>query len=177
MSLRIAPREPSRPSSTGSPPLSGRLSALAGAALLIAYPIVASVAIERGAPWLAYIPPVALNAMLAAVFAATLRAGREPMIARFARAERGVLEPDLARYARRVTIVWVTFFVLMAVLSAGIASSGNRGAWLAFTGVGNYLLVALLFVGEWAFRRLRFPQYRHASPLALARLVRTALRR
>jgi hypothetical protein len=30
---------------------------------------------------------------------------------------------------------------------------------------------ALLFMGEYWFRRWRFPQYRHASPLALAAIV------
>jgi hypothetical protein len=36
----------------------------------------------------------------------------------------------------------------------------------------NYLLVAALFLGELAYRRVRFPRYRHASPLQLLRNVR-----
>jgi uncharacterized membrane protein len=49
-------------------------------------------------------------------------------------------------------------------------------AWLAFTAAGGYLLVAGLFLGEWVYRRRRFRQYRHASPLALVRHVLTVMR-
>ncbi len=120
-------------------------------------------------------PPVlaladaAINAALAAVFGRTLRAGRDPLISAFARAERGMLEPDLARYTRTLTMVWVAFFVAMAAISLWAAVYAQAAiAWIA---VGNPVAVGLLFVGEWAYRRRRFSHYRHASPLALARIV------
>jgi len=115
--------------------------------------------------------PVAVNLALAAWFASTLRAGHEPMITRFARAERGVLEVDLAAYTRALTWVWVALFVAVAVIDAVLAAAGTRVAWLAFTAAGGYLLVAALFLGEWVYRRRRFRHYRHASPLALVRHV------
>lgn len=111
----------------------------------------------------------AINAVLAAVFGRTLLAGRDPLISTFARAERGVLEPDLARYTRTLTKVWVAFFVAMAAISLCAAFYAEAAvAWIA---IGNPVAIGVLFVGEWAYRRRRFSHYRHASPLALARIV------
>jgi uncharacterized membrane protein len=41
-----------------------------------------------------------------------------------------------------------------------------------FTNFLNYLLVAGLFLGEFLYRRVRFRNYRHQSPLQLLRNVR-----
>jgi uncharacterized membrane protein len=147
------------------------LAGVAALAALIAYPFVAAFAIERGLSVLVHAVPVAINLALAAWFASTLRAGREPMITRFARAERGVLEADLAAYTRTLTWVWVALFVAVAMIDAVRAVGGTRAAWLAFTGAGGYLMVAALFLGEWVYRRRRFRHYRHASPPALVRNV------
>src|SRR2546421_138234 len=78
------------------------------------------------------------------------------------------LGPDLARYTRRLTAVWVAFFVGAAAVSALLAVWATPVVWGWFVAVGNHVAVALLFMGEYLFRRWRFPQYRHASPLALA---------
>jgi uncharacterized membrane protein len=147
-----------------------------GYVLLLAalVPMIADVPMAQP---LAFAPPVALNLLLAGLFALTLRAGREPMISTFARLERGVLEPDLARYTRRLTGVWVAFFVGAAATSAWLAYAAPPAVWAWFVAAGNHVAVAMLFVGEWALRRWRFPQYRHASPLALAGIVAAHWRR
>src|SRR5439155_6024691 len=125
---------------------------------------------------LLFLPPVALNLGLAVLFARTLRTGREPLISTFARAERGTLEADLAVYTRRLTIVWAIFFVGAAAFSIWLAAMSTPATWGWFVAVGNYIAVALLFIGEYIFRRWRFPQYRHASPLALAVIVAARMR-
>jgi uncharacterized membrane protein len=122
-----------------------------------------------------YASPVLTNLALAGVFGATLARGREPLISRFARTERGTLEADLARYTRRLTWVWTLFFVAMAFTSMVLAlRSAVASAW--FTLVGNWICVALLFVGEYAYRRLRFRHYVHVPPWRLASVVRTTWR-
>lgn len=128
------------------------------------------------APTLSYALPVAINLALATLFAVTLRTGRVPMIERFARAERGTLGPDLAAYARTLTGVWVAFFVSAAALALALAAWGNLRAWLAFTSAGNYLAALALFVGEYWYRRWRFPQYAHASPRRMWSHVGAVLR-
>jgi uncharacterized membrane protein len=123
-----------------------------------------------------FLPPIAINVGLALFFASTLSRGREPLISWFARVERGGLAPDLKVYTRRLTWIWVGFFLAMAAVSAVLAVTGPRMAWAWFTAVGNYLCVGMLFVGEYVYRRVRFSHYEHASPLRLLGIVRRAIR-
>jgi uncharacterized membrane protein len=138
-----------------------------------AFPLLCHFAVARGSPAataLGIAAPIAVNLGLCALFGRTLAVGREPMIARFARLERGAeLPPDLARHARILTALWTAFFALMAAISGGLAAWGSTFAWSLFTNVINYLLVALFFVAEYAYRRLRFRHYRHLSPWEIAR--------
>jgi uncharacterized membrane protein len=120
---------------------------------------------------LRFVPPVVLNVALATLFATTLRPGREPLISTFARMERGTLTLDLAGYTRHLTQVWVAFFIVAALVCALLAFAAPEVVWTWFVTVGNQIAVAILFLGEFWYRRLRFPQYRHASPIALAGIV------
>ena len=148
-----------------------------GIALLAASPIVLlSEASEIARP-LVFAPPVLLNLGLAFLCWRSLRPGREPLISTFARMERGALEPDLVRYTRMLTRVWLGFFVAAAALSAVLAVTAPPAVWGWFVAAGNQLAVVLLFIGEYCFRRARFPHYRHASPLALAVIVARHWRR
>ena len=123
---------------------------------------------------LLYAPPVALNVLLCAVFAATLRPGAEAMVSRFARIEHGsALPPDLVRYTRILTGVWAAFFAAMAMVSISLALWGSVGAWSLFTNLLNYLLVALVFALEYLYRRVRFRHYRHLSPGEVVRRLHT----
>jgi uncharacterized membrane protein len=86
--------------------------------------------------------------------------------------EQGTLSDELAAYTRKLTWVWTLLFAGAALASVALALSGNRDAWSLFTNLVNYLLVATLFLGEFAYRRMRFRNYRHQSPLQLLRNVR-----
>ena len=125
---------------------------------------------------LSYTPPVVINVGLAAWFGLTLRAGREPMISRFARIERGTLAPDLVAYTRRLTLVWTLFFLAMAAISAALSVLPSPAPWAWFTSFGNWACVAALFFGEHLYRRKRFAHYPHASPMRVIALVRTQWR-
>ena len=115
-------------------------------------------------------PSVAINGALCVAFAATLRANQEPLVARFARLTRGgQLPAELARYTRCLTGVWAAFFAVMASISLVLALVGSVGAWSLFTNVLNYLLVALFFVVEYVYRRLRYRQHSHVSPWQMVR--------
>jgi uncharacterized membrane protein len=122
--------------------------------------------------WLLYLPPIAINLALCWLFGRTLAHGRTPLIARFALMEQGTLTEELATYTRRLTWLWTLLFAGAAAASLALAVSGNRDAWSLFTNLVNYLLVAALFLGEFIYRRLRFRNYRHQSPLQLLRNVR-----
>jgi uncharacterized membrane protein len=120
-------------------------------------------------------PPVLLNAAAASVFGASLRAGHEPLINRFARRARGgELPPDLAVHARLVTWLWTLLLAGMAVVAAGLALWAPLELWSLFTNLIAYALIAALFIGEYVYRRLRFRHYQHASFVAQLRSVRSA---
>src|SRR5574341_2539028 len=112
------------------------------------------------ADWLLYVPPVAINLALCWLFGRTLRNGRVPLIARFAMMEQGELSEELARYTRTLTWLWTLLFAAAAAASLVLALSGSRDAWSLFTNLINYLLVAALFLGEFAYRRLRSEERR-----------------
>ena len=138
-------------------------------------PPAAGVAVFGASPpvaWLLFVPPIVINAMLAWLFGRTLVHGRVPLIARFAQIEQGTLSSELATYTRTLTWLWTLLFIAAALLSSALAMSGHRDAWSLFTNFINYLLVGALFLGEFVYRRLRFRNYRHHSPLQLLRNVR-----
>jgi uncharacterized membrane protein len=159
------------------------LAAYVAASLLIDHaarwivpPLAASV-FAMGLPdaqWVLYLPPVIINLVLCWIFGRTLAAGRTPLIARFALMEQGTLSDELASHARRLTWAWTLLFAAAAAVSVALALSGSRYAWSLFTNLVNYVLVAALFLGELAYRRVRFRAYRHQSALQLLRNVRRA---
>ena len=120
------------------------------------------------------VPPVVIYLALAAWFGRTLLPGREPLISRFASLERGELEPVLARYTRRLTGIWTAFFLAMAVLSGGLALGADGETWSIFTNGLNYLFIAVLFFGEYVYRRVRYSEFRHASLPRMIRMLVTA---
>jgi uncharacterized membrane protein len=121
--------------------------------------------------WLFYLLPVLVNLALCVVFAASLRRERDPLISRFARMEQATLTPELARYTRTLTAIWCGFFLLMAALSASLALWASFALWALFTNLVNYLLIAVLLLGEYGYRLRRFPHYRHAPPWQVLRNI------
>jgi uncharacterized membrane protein len=122
--------------------------------------------------WLLFVPPIVINLALAWVFGRTLWRGRVPLISRFALMEQATLSAEVAAYTRLLTWLWTALFVGAAAISFVLALSGHHDAWSLFTNLINYLLVGALFLGEFAYRRVRFRNYRHHSPLQLLRNVR-----
>jgi uncharacterized membrane protein len=136
--------------------------------------------------------PVLVNALLAGVFARTLRAGSEPLIARvicvLEGAERLAL-PRVAPYARALTAAWALLLGAQALALAivlacrvpdgALAAFGvvpplalEGAAWRAYLQWGGYALVPAFLVLEYAFRRVWLRALPHAPlPLFLARLA------
>jgi uncharacterized membrane protein len=102
-----------------------------------------------------------------------LRRGAVPLITRIAHLEGGPLRPEVLAYTRRLTGIWALLFLAMGAESLLLALFAPVSIWSWFVNIWNYVFVALLFVGEHLYRRWRFPQDRHASPLALLQLMRS----
>jgi len=141
--------------------------------LLVGYPLASRYALSHG--WsgaqLATLLPVLVYCALFTLFAGTLRPGCDPMISRFARMEQGELSAELRMYTRRLTAIWCVFFAGMAGLALGLAVWAPLQVWFLHTYFFSYLLIAMLFLGEFAYRRWRYPHYRHASPWQLLRNI------
>lgn len=148
-----------------SGPSPGRLLARAGLGAVYAgvvYLLLSHAFAERGPLALAALLAPALPAFfLCTVFALSLRPGREPMIARIARAmENEEIPARLRPWLRGVTIVWCAFFGVSALLTIGLALLAPLGVWTAWQGVGVQAGIALLLAGEYVIRKIRYRWYR-----------------
>jgi uncharacterized membrane protein len=138
---------------------------------------------------LLFLPPILLNAFMAWVFGHTLLRGRTPLIERMIHALHGgpsELDADIVAYARRLTQVWASLFLLLAIVNFGLAAFARPGGlllaagfdpgiavplgiWSLFANVLNYLIVGALFVVEYWLRRRRFPQQTYRGLLDFTR--------
>jgi uncharacterized membrane protein len=105
-----------------------------------------------------YLPPILISGGLLWLFASTLRAGHEPLITTFARIVFQESEPQQLHYTRRVTQLWSMFFLIMLLETVLLSLFAPLELWSLFANILNYLFIALLFVVEFSYRRLRFPQ-------------------
>jgi uncharacterized membrane protein len=113
--------------------------------------------------WGLWAEHASFNVALAWMFGRTLVHGHEPLCTQFATMVHGKLEPRVARYTRRVTAAWTVFFVATAVVSTVLFACASIVTWSTFA---NYLalpLVGLMFVAEYACRRIALPDMEPSS--------------
>lgn len=109
-----------------------------------------ALAVSNSTDWLRWYP-VMVNAMLLAVFGASLHRGR-PVIERLARLRHPDLPAAGVRYTRNVTRVWCGFFAFNGMIAAALAAWGPWNWWTAYNGAISYVLMGLLMGGEWLLR-------------------------
>lgn len=117
---------------------------------------------------------LAMQAALAVLFGRTLVRGHVPLVTRFARLLHGELPLPMERYTRAVTFAWTAFFVGMGMIAVALHGLASREAWSAFVNLLTLPCVLLMFVAEYAVRRMRFPDFQHSSLLDGARAFRRA---
>lgn len=106
---------------------------------------------------------VGIHAALAMVFALTLRRGHEPLITALARRVHNGLSPGMADYSRKVTVVWLLYFVAMAALSVALFAFAPFDTWAAFANLATPVAMVLLFVGEYLVRYWLHPEFERAT--------------
>lgn len=99
--------------------------------------------------------PLLISGGLLVVFASSLLS-KQPMIERFVAVYEKNITPEKQAYMRRVTQLWCGFFVLNFMLSAYTWLAMSLEAWTWYNGVISYLLIGLVFIAEYAYRRLVF---------------------
>jgi acyl-coenzyme A synthetase/AMP-(fatty) acid ligase len=94
-----------------------------------------------------------------------------PMIYRFAilqdKSIPGSLgEKGVAVYCRKVTIVWMVFFVFNGSIAAWTIFSGSDVLWSVYNGGISYILIGTLFAGEFIVRKKVQKKMPKAVPLS-----------
>ena len=118
--------------------------------------------------------PSLVNAVLLVQFGWSLRGGSS-MAERFARLEVSDLSAAEIRYCRGVTLTWCGFFALNGGVCTALALQAPRAVWAAYTGGIAYVLMGLLFAGEYVIRKARFGRFgANAVDRVLARVLRRA---
>lgn len=95
--------------------------------------------------------PVIVSLTLALVFGLTLLYPPS-MIERFARRQTPTLDARGVRYTRRLTQIWISFFLVNAGIAAWTVIAGSLEQWTLYNGLVSYLLAGALFFGEWPVR-------------------------
>jgi uncharacterized membrane protein len=152
------------------------------------------VAVRSGhALLLLFLPPILLNGFMAWVFGHTLRSGRVPLIERAARlmhAPEGLLSDDIVAYARGVTEVWAGMFIVLTAVNLVLAMFARPGglllaagiepvvavplsAWSLFANMLTYVIIAALFLVEYAVRKRRFPHQPYRGLIDFTRRLAT----
>ncbi|MDE1460360.1 hypothetical protein [Spartinivicinus poritis] len=96
--------------------------------------------------------PVVMNIIMLVTFGITLKSPPS-MIERLARLQEPNLPDEAITYTKKVTIVWVFFFAMNGVIAAITAIYCSFTTWVWYNGFIAYLLMGLLFAGEWCIRQ------------------------
>ncbi|HVN91727.1 MAG TPA: hypothetical protein VMT61_18075 [Candidatus Binataceae bacterium] len=96
--------------------------------------------------------PVILSSVFGAVFAYSL-ISPPTVVERIARLRHPNLPAEANSYLRKVTVAWVVFFVVNAIVSATTTLSGNLRVWTIYNGLISYLAMGTLFGIELLIRR------------------------
>lgn len=148
------------------------LAMLAPAALLLVLGACTSQSPQDGLLAAAGSSHALLHAGLLALFAASLLAGRTPLVTRLARRLNPAFHPGMEGYTRAVTIAWCLFFAAQLVASMVLLPLAPD-AWRLFVTVLSLPSAALMALAEYGVRRWRFRGEAHTPLLTMIRSVRS----
>jgi uncharacterized membrane protein/acyl-CoA synthetase (AMP-forming)/AMP-acid ligase II len=114
--------------------------------------------------------PVLMNLVMLGAFGLTLFVP-PPVIFRFAvLADKSIpgslAEKRIERYCRNVTAVWCGFFILNGGIAAWTVLSGSDTFWSVYNGGVSYILMGILFAGEFVVRKITDTKMPKAIPLS-----------
>jgi len=136
--------------------------------------------LPQGARWgmvtVAALSHGAIYTSLALLFGRSLMRGRTPLVTILA-AQVHALSPRISAYTRRVTVIWTLFGVMQVLGSVLLLALAPLRVWSIFVNGLDLPLVLLLFVSEYAYRRLRYPPEETASLAETIRVTRSRVLR
>lgn len=125
----------------------------AGAAMVIILVLLTN------SEWSVRLYPVVVSLSLLSAFVITLF--RPPaMILRFALLQKPSLKdsdeyPAVESYCIKVTVIWCCFFVLNALIAMWTTFFASSFVWSIYNGFVSYILIGVLLVGEYIYRRVK----------------------
>lgn len=127
------------------------------------------------APALALWPPGVVCLVMAGWFAASLAAGRRPLIHRFARAIHDARDEPLPEgsspWLRWWTGIWAGLLAVLGLVALGLAASDHAGFWLIWVFGAIPAAIFGTLALELHLRTRRFPDYPHLSLPGFLRAV------
>lgn len=126
-------------------------SGLAGAGWLIGMLVLAVLGLWSNALLPLKLYPVLINGVMLGVFGASL-IFPPSAVERLARLREPDFPDHAIAYTRRVTQVWCVFFVLNGAIALTTALWASPAVWSLYNGVIAYVLMGLLFAGEFLVR-------------------------
>ena len=127
--------------------------------ILLALLVLCAVALIANDEMLLRLYPAVINLGMLIMFGLTLREGPS-MIERFARLKHADLPPEGVAHTRQATYAWCAFFTGNGLIAAWTAIAASRETWALYNGLIAYVLMGMMFAGEWLLRRHRFPELR-----------------
>ncbi len=97
--------------------------------------------------------PAIVNLGMLVIFASSLY-WPPPIIERFARIMDKNFPDEAMPYARKVTIAWSLFFLLNGLAAVWTTFFASQKVWAAYNGFISYLLIGLMFAGEFIVRKI-----------------------
>jgi uncharacterized membrane protein len=105
----------------------------------------------------AKILPVLVQLTLMVFFGRTLLKDKGPtFIERVVRLQYPGSPPAVSQYCQQLTLIWAVFFAVNALVCAGLALCGSSFWWALYNGVVIYLMIAVMIIAEYIYRRIRF---------------------
>ena len=145
---------------SGHPVAGGLVLAAAAAAIVLGWGTLQSRFTD-----LFFLEHAGINLALAFVFGRTLAPGREPLVATFARVLHGELPPEVRAYTRKVTAAWTLFFLALFTASCVLWFGGFLAAWSLLANILSPVLIAAMFLVEYAVRMRALPHWERAGIL------------
>lgn len=99
--------------------------------------------------------PVLINLAFLTVFASSLTHKSTPIVEKIAtlHVKLELQNSDFKSYCRQVTVAWCLFFIGNGALALATVICGNREIWTLYNGCIAYILIGLMFAGEYLVRR------------------------
>lgn len=99
-----------------------------------------------------YFYPIMINVFFLFIFATSLK--KQAIITKFALLKEKKLSDFALKYTRNLTKIWSVFFLVNGLICLFLIFLEDKTYWAYFTGFISYILIGILFIGEFMIRNI-----------------------